>query len=186
MHLRRDPRRRRICSVPTRNSRSSRVPARNRHKGAVKRCRSQPQPRPLRNQEGRQSRIRDSSPSKGPPSANSSRQGQTRRMLRKSREHRRSKDRVRVRKEAATKMRNEVRVASKAHGAPSNVLCGRRLDWRHLAIDIQPPRRFSAHKLNANSTVPNPQSPPPNAWRRAGVPLPCRTGTRPASGCCGC
>jgi len=186
VHLRRDPRRRRICSVPTRNSRSSRVPARNRHKGAVKRCRSQPQPRPLRNQEGRQSRIRDSSPSKGPPSANSSRQGQTRRMLRKPREHRRSKGRVRVRREAATKMRNEVRVASKARGAPFHVLCSRRLDWRHLAIDTQPPRRFSAHKLNANSTAPIPLSLRPSAWRRADVPLPCHPEKAPASECCGC
>jgi hypothetical protein len=91
----------------------------------VKRCRSQPQSRPLRNQEGRQSRIRDSSPSKGHPSANSSRQGQIRRMFRKSRGHRRSKGRVRVRfrvrREAATKVRNEVRVASKARGLQRSV-----------------------------------------------------------------
>ena len=119
-------------------------------------------------------------------SASSRRQGQARRIRRQAREHRRSKGRGRVRREAAPKMRNEVRVASKVRGAPSNVLCSRRLDWRHLAIDTQPPCRFSAHKLNADSTAPIPLSLRPSAWRRADVPLPCRPETAPASECCGC
>ena len=175
MHLRRDPRRSRTCSVPTRNSRSSRAPARSRHKGEVKRCRSQPQTKPLLKREGRQFRISGSSHSshrRVRASVNSRCQGQARRMRRPAREHRRSKGRgrVRVRREAAPKMRNEVRVASKVRGT----------------IDTQPPRRFSAHKLNADSTAPIPQFPPPIAWRRAGVPPPCRPETAPASECCGC
>jgi hypothetical protein len=101
-------------SDPARNSRSSWAHAPSRRKGAVKSRRSQHQPAPRRNQQGRPCTIDDSSPSRAPLNASSWHPGQTRKTRRKARVRPRRTGKDKVRKRAATRTKNEDRVGREA------------------------------------------------------------------------